>query len=530
MDSTHNYLIVSDFHLSEGCNPVTGLIHPNEDFFQDVPLAQLIAHHVRLSRDPEAADFHQKPWRLVINGDMFDFLQVTTLPPEGDTLTAVTGKKYHKELSANEQVYGLGTEEKAIIWKLETIAAGHPLFFQALAWFLAHEGNQLILMKGNHDVEMAWEGTQARLRSLLAEAYETWATGHNPESPLPHFADMPTALTPDTLANQVRFPKKFLYQRDLFYIEHGCQYDPVNFFYDFADPRLIDEKGEIQPLIELPEGSLFVRYFFNEVEAIHPFADNFKPITRYFFWLIANAPGQLTDFVKVMLQYREARQKVNVKAKKKVKYQRQENGRTVPDPFLAPLLDIQENMRAEMTAHSKQTTRRMIGSILLALLALLLVAGAVRSLATGDYGLTVVALFFTAVCLFASGALFQSLNQLLANPYLYTVAQQVAELVNGRPTPSIGPVRYFIFGHDHAARLMLLDNSADPHRPAYRQWYINTGSWIPVFSQEDQLTRPAANLTFLRLVPSRLEKGDDLPELLRWSEEANAPRPTRIFG
>ncbi len=148
----------------------------------------------------------------------------------------------------------------------------------------------------------------------------------------------------------------------------------------------------------------------------------------------------------------------------------------------------------------------------------------------GDYGLTVVALFFTAVCLLASGALFQSLNQLLANPYLYTVAQQVAELVNGRPAPHIGPVRYFIFGHDHAARLMLLDNAADPHRPDYRQWYINTGSWIPVFSQEEQLTRPAANLTFLRLVPSRLERGNDLPELLRWSEEANAPRPARIFA
>ncbi|HUM68296.1 MAG TPA: hypothetical protein PLK31_05570, partial [Chloroflexota bacterium] len=296
---------------------------------------------------------------------------------------------------------------------------------------------------------MAWAGAQQRLMTLLIEAYEAWLTAvpHTPESPLPHLADMPAALTPEALANQVRFPQKFLYQRNLFYIEHGCQYDPVNFFNDFADPRLIDEKGQIQETIELPEGSLFVRYFFNEIEAIHPFADNFKPITRYFFWLVANAPGHMKDFAQVLLQYREARKQVNVKAKKKVKYQRQENGRTIPDPFLAPLLDIQENMRAEMAAHSKQTTRRMIGSVLLMLLALLLLAGAVRALAIGEYGLMVVALFFTAVCLAAGGALFQSLNELLANPYLYTVAQQVAELVNGRPTPSIGPVRYFIFGH-----------------------------------------------------------------------------------
>lgn len=527
----YNYLIVSDFHLSEGCDPVTGLIHPNEDFFQDVPFAQLITHHVQLSRLPEATDYYQKPWRLVINGDLFDFLQVTSLPPEGDLLAAVTGKRRHEELSVNEQLYGLGTEETAIVWKLEMIAAGHPLFFQALAWFLAHPGNQLILMKGNHDVEVAWEGTQQRLRALLAEAYQAWHTAvpHTPESPLPLLADMPGALTPETLANQVRFPKKFLYQRDLFYIEHGCQYDPVNFFYDFADPRLIDEKGQLQPVIELPEGSLFVRYFFNEVEAIHPFADNFKPITRYFFWLVANAPGQLAAFAQVLLQYREARKQVNVKAKKKVKYKRRENGRTIPDPFLVPLLDIQDNLRAMMATRSKQTTRRMIGSVGLALLALLLLIGVVRALAVGEYGLMVAALFFTAVCLVTSLTLFQSLNHLLSSPYLYTAAQQVAELINGRPTPAIGPVRYFIFGHDHAARLMLLDNSADPNRPDYRQWYINTGSWIPVFSQEEQLTRPAAHLTFLRLTPSRLERGDDLPELLTWSEAANAPRPARIF-
>ncbi|NJN55023.1 MAG: hypothetical protein HC804_09850 [Anaerolineae bacterium] len=512
-------------------DPATGLLHPNEDFFQDIPFAQLIAHHVQLSRNPNAVEYYQKAWRLVVNGDMFDFLQVVSLPPEGDVLAAVTGKRRHTDLSANEQLYGLGTEERAIVWKLETIAAGHPLFFQALAWFLAQPGNELILMKGNHDVELAWEGAQTRLLSLLVEAYAAWATAvpHAPEHPLPHLTDMPAALALDTLADQVRFPKQFLYQRDLFYIEHGCQYDPVNFFQDFADPRLIDENGQVQEVIELPEGSLFVRYFFNAIEAVHPFADNFKPITRYFFWLLTNAPGQLMTFGKVMLQYREARKLVNRKVKKKVRYQQVVDGRTTPHPFLSPLQDIQEKIRATMTTNSKQTTRRMIGSIVLAFLAIFLLGVTVRAIAVGEYGLMVAALFFTAVCLVASIGLFQSLNHLLAEPYLFTAAQEVAGLVNGRPTPHIGPVRYFIFGHDHAARLMLLPPLANPHQPDYRQWYINTGSWIPVFSQEEQLARPAANLTFLRLVPSRLQTGHDVPELLRWSEDANAPRPVRIF-
>ena len=40
MAQQFNYLFVSDFHLSEGRNPDDGLIHRNEDFFQDVPFAQ----------------------------------------------------------------------------------------------------------------------------------------------------------------------------------------------------------------------------------------------------------------------------------------------------------------------------------------------------------------------------------------------------------------------------------------------------------------------------------------------------------
>ena len=171
MDASHNLLVVSDLHLSEGRDPVTGLIHPNEDFFQDVPFAQFLAHHAALSRNPDATYYYQKPWRLVVNGDIFDFLQVASLPAEGDELLAVTGKQRYSDLRPNERLYGLGTEEKAIVWKLEKIAAGHPLFFQAMAWFAAQPEYELILMKGNHDVEMYWSVVQKRLLALLEQAY-----------------------------------------------------------------------------------------------------------------------------------------------------------------------------------------------------------------------------------------------------------------------------------------------------------------------------------------------------------------------
>ena len=164
MNSTHNFLFVSDFHISEGRDPKTGLTHRNEDFFHDVAFAQFIVHHVA------GNGAHSKPWKLVLNGDLFDFLQVTTLPDNGE-LPQVIG---NRALTENEVKYGLGTSERASVWKVGKIKAGHPLFFQALAWFVAHPQHEVVFLKGNHDVELLWTAVQKALRGCLAEAYVAW--------------------------------------------------------------------------------------------------------------------------------------------------------------------------------------------------------------------------------------------------------------------------------------------------------------------------------------------------------------------
>jgi hypothetical protein len=46
MNSTHNFLFVSVFHISEGRDPKTGLTHRNEEFFYDVAFAQFVVHYV----------------------------------------------------------------------------------------------------------------------------------------------------------------------------------------------------------------------------------------------------------------------------------------------------------------------------------------------------------------------------------------------------------------------------------------------------------------------------------------------------
>ena len=297
---TYNYLFVSDLHLSEGRDPNTGLLSFTEDFFQDEAFARFLVYHVNLSRLPESAPHYRKPWKLVINGDFFDFLQVTKLPAEGDELQSVRGVRHHQDLSSNEREYGLGTRSAEIAWKLEQIERGHPIFFQALGWFLAHSGHELIIIKGNHDVEMYWPAVQARMRSLVAAAYAKWRVGYEQgerhDMILPWHDGFLESIS-DVVSTHMQFPPWFYYEPGLFFVEHGNQYDPPNAFTNIMAPVLPDNPE----LIELPAGSFFVRYFFNKIEEVHPFADNIKPITRYIRWAIDEEP---IDTLRLVIQRR----------------------------------------------------------------------------------------------------------------------------------------------------------------------------------------------------------------------------------
>ncbi|MEZ4594578.1 MAG: hypothetical protein R3D55_26055 [Chloroflexota bacterium] len=537
MAQTFNYLFMSDFHLSEGRNPANGLIHRNEDFFQDMPFAQMIAHHVRLSRRETAVEYYNIPWKLVINGDIFDFLQVVSLPHEGAELFGVKGVRTHKELRDNDRHFGLGTSSPEIVWKVTQIAKGHPLFFQALAWFVAQPGNELVLMKGNHDIELYWPDVQLRLRQLLQKAYEDWretAVPGDDQALLPHFNNLPDALSLDYLQKQVTFPPAFLYEPGLFYAEHGCQFEPANAFRNFEDPRLTPTESfaDAANFIELPSGSLFVRYFFNDVEHIHPFADNMKPISRYVFWLLRHAPGELTTFAwKLLPQYLRARREVNKKLKRQEKEPPQAE---TADPFLKAVHDIQIHSRETISTSTWQTVVRLGGSVVLILVVIALLFLAVRVIALGTYWPAIIAVLLALIFGYTASGMMQSLDHLLEGDYLFTGAGRIARLLNGGTHPGYGSVRYFIFGHDHAANVRLLPPT-DKDRPSFRQWYVNTGAWVPVFSESDRLLRQDEQLTFLRLVPGRVRQGDeakirDMPELLQWSPQANAPMPVRLFA
>jgi hypothetical protein len=165
---------------------------------------------------------------------------------------------------------------------------GHPLFFESLAGFLA-EGHRLSVTKGNHDAEWFFAEVQAafvpKLRRIYAASlkHETSLAAH-------HALERFDATCGD---RGVQFLDWFYYEPGSLWVEHGNQYDEVNCFKYWLAPQVPKSKHVAagrEDEIDLPWGSLFVRYLFNKVELDEPLADNIKPQTAFIRWFLLTHP------------------------------------------------------------------------------------------------------------------------------------------------------------------------------------------------------------------------------------------------
>jgi UDP-2,3-diacylglucosamine pyrophosphatase LpxH len=237
-------LIVSDLHLSEGWDSQTERIDRKEDFFADDAFSRFLGYF-----RAKAKDEGEKKLRLVFAGDLFDFLQVTTVPCSGSGLVRDPKR---------ETRYGLGTLPEQTVWKLnQRIVPGHWQFFEAVREFVA-AGHEIVIIPGNHDIELTEHDVQAALKAELVKGRGEEGQGFGTVTVLPWF----------------------YYEPGLIFVAHGHQYDSLNSFNYFLYPRRPDGT------FELPAGSFFVRYLFNRVESDYPFADNMKPASKFLGWYL----------------------------------------------------------------------------------------------------------------------------------------------------------------------------------------------------------------------------------------------------
>jgi hypothetical protein len=293
-------------------------------------------------------------------------------------------------------------------------------------------------------------------------------------------------------------------------VEHGCQYDAANHFRDFLNPVLPDDPERI----ELPWGSLFVRYLFNKVEDLHPFADNVKPLTRYLSWAFRKNPFKALEvlvrrgwiFLKAFWM---TGRKATASALRTSDGARTSQRERVPLP--PEMADQIQRLARRRVSSSWQD---WVGSLLESLISILtlLIIGAFLALA-------IVTLFvgsgprWLAAVYAAAAILAALLRQGLSEGLTYGSGREAIEGVAFElerilaETPAQA-VRYIVMGHDHRPTIEPLDEA----------WYVNTGAWVPLYEKEGPIEGREA-LTFLRLA-----HGDEAtPELLRWDDAGGAP-------
>ncbi len=479
----YNLLVASDLHLGEGFDPESGKYSRMEDFLFDDAFARFLRYHESVRQQPR---FGGRPWKLVFNGDLFDFVQVASLPQEGKPLSEVKGVASHAGLSADEQKYGLGTTARESAWKIERIARGHQRFFAALGRFVAH-GNHVVVITGNHDIELYWPDVRERLVAEVERAYarEREMTGEGPSISLAE------------VKARVHFCPWFYYEPGCIYIEHGGQYESSSHFSDFLSPISPGDPPDIQVLW----GRLFGRYLFNQVESVHPFADNFKPPTRYILWVFRKAPlmtlrlvvGRGWIFLRAFWGLRRSKSQ-----------QRESSCET-----LLPS-EVTRKIEALGEKWSGGSRQEWFGTLILGALDLLTIGLAVVGAAN-----LVGRSWLAAGAWLAAAAIAYLLRRFASHrvptfdDFLLRVAQDLEQAL--KPTH---PVPYIVLGHDHMAAMERLEDA----------WYVNTGAWVQIFEQKGPI-EGREKLTFFRLAWGYT----GVPELLRWDDAAGEPARLR-FG
>jgi hypothetical protein len=303
-----------------------------------------------------------------------------------------------------------------------------------------------------------------------------------------------------------------------------------------------------QDEIDLPFGSLFVRYFFNKVECVEPFADNIKPATKFVWWLIRKHPITALSFIftdgRYMLgRIHRAWAYVSPEAWELRRQQHHTRlmelaGESGIDPStLANLDDLRErSILKEPKGWAKFLRFVLRPWILLpvivllgaaVLLAVLFVAANLladmipefaREILFDPFVNLVLTVAPWTVLLVALVALALFLRWLLTDEerqepsYLKDRAARIAK--------SLG-VQYVIMGHTHDAELYPVGEDGGREKE-----YFNTGTWTTVFSEDERLIRKPFEFIFVQ----GERRGDGLTvKLLEWNDGAGEPRLLKLF-
>lgn len=462
-------LSVSDLHLGVGIDDKTGRYMPLENFLSDGGFSRFLINQQTTLPGPHL---------LVLNGDILDFLRIAIAPNHqqieawAERLNAFGDPRTAADLRAtierHEAEYGLQSDDFKSLWKLDVMAAGHPVFFSALAAWLRN-GGTIAYTRGNHDPEQYWP--------LIRRA----------------FRDIVSGFGVDVASVQERI----VFVDDAFCVanvmfQHGHLYERLT---RMDNPPIRPKATQL----ELPLGSLVNRYVVNKLERISPFLDNMTPVMDMVLAAIKQHP-----FLTFTLVRRSSRLLVRALAR------RRGNSFLLAASLLGLALSHLIPVLVVVLAllyGTSPTVRDWLNSWL---------SRPWLRTVLGVVGVLLPVLVRKAIALISRRRKYREGENDFAGGALAELRRRFV-----RPVP--WPTVYAVLGHTHAEDVQDL-----PALPgARRTLYLNTGTWIPRWPKDRPDLIGRVLLTFVRF--TRYDNSY-AHEMVRWDDSGGVAREATILA
>ncbi len=432
-------LIVSDMHVGRSCKEITGFaqLRPDPEF--DQAFIDLL--------DVYTAN-REAQWRLVLGGDFIDFMEVVVAPGAKGFLDL----KLTFEVTDEEREFGLGSEAERVLVKLDKTFQYHGAFFRRLAAFVK-AGGELVLVRGNHDVEFYWRKVQKVFRKMLADL-----AFHGEHLDVDQVIEQRNSFQ-----ERIQFLPWIYLEPGRIYFEHGHQYDEYCSFDHWLHPVSPTNPRRI----DTPISSFAMRYFVNLMVDFAPHNVEVWAWRDYLGWLgkkgaggafytVGMAVGAIGRALQYAVQWTFGR--VHRYSKEHVKKLVDEAAR-----FSMPV----EKLTAVDSLHHTPVSRNLaelmrllfldrmiliLGALFLALVVLVIVPSALIELAL---------LVLLTLATVRINRRIAPRRHLQPGPKQSAVAKRICELTD---------VPLVVMGHSHVRRDIDLGGG---HR------YINTGCWLP---------------------------------------------------
>lgn len=470
--------IISDLHLTDPEPPChrTKSRHPlwkkfkTKEFYIDESLVQFLAHVQSEAKKENEGKGKAHHVELILNGDIFDFDSVMSLP-----------EKAIYKINWLETRRGLFPRQEKSLFKIKTILEEHKPFVKAMQAFL-NNGNKIVIIPGNHDVELHFPEVQQYIRGALEIS--------------------------DEIQKNLIFTSWFYISNKDTLIEHGNQQDPYCICENPLNPFLLDY-NELS--VRLPFGNVACRYMMNGLGLFNPHVEknyimSISEYIQFFFkYLVTTQPlimwTWLWGSVATM-------------------------GHVVADRFATPFKGhISQESQVNFAAENSQATPAMVRQ----LQELFVIPATNNPILIAKelwldrlflilFGFIIIYFLISTMNNYLGISLFWVFLPLaLFIPFFLFYARSVTSLVSEYKEPSevllsrqaeIAEVERVVYGHTHVPR----------HEYYGFVEHLNSGTWSPAFTNVE-CTEAFERNTYVWIKPS--EQGENIrsAELLQFTTQ-----------